>query len=80
MHIKDNIVNFLYDKNYFISLYDNNIFVFNYANLKNFSDRDIDIDFDNFNLLISGKNLLIKKMGKSELLISGDINNLKISK
>ncbi len=80
MHIKDNIVNFLYDKNYFISLYDNNIFVFNYANLKNFSDKDIDIDFDNFNLLISGKNLLIKKMGKSELLISGDINNLKISK
>lgn len=80
MHIKDNIVSFLYDKNYFISLYDNNIFVFNYVNLKNFSDRDINIDFDNFNLIISGKNLLIKKMGKSELLISGDINNLKISK
>ena len=33
MHIKDTLINFLYDKDYFISIYDTYIHVFNYRDL-----------------------------------------------
>lgn len=76
MNIKESLANFLYDKNYYISIFDNSIYFYNYEKLSNFNDDIIYVDFINFSIKIKGNNLLIKKMGQKELLVSGIINNI----
>ena len=60
MHIKENLTNFLYDKNYFISIYDNYIYVYNYFDLLLLTDTKIILKLEKFNLTINGENLYIQ--------------------
>ncbi len=76
MHIKDNLINFLYDKKYFINIYDNYIYVFNYEKLITLTSVLIILKLDNFNIEIKGKDLVITKMMPSEILIKGKIKNV----
>lgn len=76
MHIKDNLINFLYDKKYFINIYDNYIYVFNYEKLITLTSVLIILKLDNFNIEIKGKDLVITKMMPSEVLIKGKIKNV----
>ncbi len=76
MHMKDSLINFLYDKNYFINIYDEYIHVFNYEELISLSSNKIELKFSNFKLVIDGDNLFINKMFPNELLIKGIIKNV----
>lgn len=76
MHIKDNLINFLHDKKYFINIYDNYIYVFNYEKLITLTSVLIILKLDNFNIEIKGTNLVITKMMPSEILIKGKIKNV----
>lgn len=76
MHIKDNLINFLYDKKYFINIYDNYIYVFNYEKLLTLTSVLIILKLDNFNIEIKGKDLVITKMMPKEILIKGKIKNV----
>lgn len=76
MHIKDNLINFLYDKKYFINIYDNYIYVFNYEKLLTLTSVLIILKLDNFNIEIKGKDLVITKMMPNEILIKGKIRNV----
>lgn len=76
MHIKDNLINFLYDKKYLINIYDNYIYVFNYEKLITLTSVLIILKLDNFNIEIKGKDLVITKMMPSEILIKGKIKNV----
>ncbi len=76
MHIKDNLINFLYDKKYFINIYDNYIYVFNYEKLLTLTSVLIILKLDNFNIEIKGKDLVITKMMPNEILIKGKIKNV----
>ena len=51
----DNLKNYLYDKNYFINIYDNYIHIFNYIDLKEFKDDVIILQMSDFKLIIKGK-------------------------
>lgn len=73
LHFKDNFKNFLYDLDNFISIYENNLHVFNYEKLNKLSDKEIIIKIPNRLLIIIGNNLKIKQMTKQELLINGNI-------
>ena len=79
MHIKDTLINFLYDKKYFISIYDDFIHVFNYKELISLTSKLIILKMDKFNLEIKGDNLFIIKMFTNEILIKGTIKNVGIS-
>ena len=79
MHIKDTLINFLYDKKYFISIYDSYIHVFNYKELDSLTSKLIILKMDGFNLEIKGDNLFITKMEKREILIKGNIMNVGMS-
>ena len=79
MHIKDTLINFLYDKEYFISIYENYIHVFNYEELVSLTSKLIILKMDKFNLEIKGDNLFITKMEKREILIKGSILNVGMS-
>lgn len=73
LHFKDNFKNFLYDLENFITIYENNLHVFNYEKLEKLSDNEIIIRLDNKLIKIDGNNLKIKQMTKQELLINGNI-------
>lgn len=76
MHMKDSLINFLYDKKYFINIYDKYIHVFNYEELISLSSKKIELKFSNFKLVIDGDNLFINKMFPNEVLIKGTINKV----
>ena len=76
MHIKDNLINFLYDKKYFISFYENSIYCFNYNDLVSLSDDLIILSMDTFKIKITGSNLCIKKMSNKEILINGVLESI----
>ena len=79
MHIKDTLINFLYDKEYFISIYNNYIHIFNYQELNSLTSNLIILKMNKFTLNIKGDNLFITKMIPSEILIKGTITNVGIS-
>ena len=79
MHIKDNLINFLYDKDYFISLYENSIYVFNYTELIALKDNIAIININNIRINIKGDTFRVKKMSKKEILITGLIKEVGIT-
>ena len=76
MHIKDTLLNFLYDKDYFISMYDKYVHVFNYKKLVYIKEDVIKLDMEYFSFIIKGSSLFIVKMAKNEILIKGSIQGL----
>lgn len=76
MHIKDNLINFLYDKDYFIAIYDTFIHVFNYKELVSLTSKLILLKMDGFTLEIKGEDLFITRMMTNEMLIKGRINKV----
>ena len=59
MNIKDTLVNFLYDKEYFITIYENYIHVFNYKKFISLTSKLIVLEMNKFNLEIKGSELFI---------------------
>ena len=76
MKIIDNIKSFLYDKDYFINIFEDYIYVFNYLDLNHFSDHNINLKLEKFNLNIEGKDLTIVTMMEKEILIQGRIEKV----
>ena len=70
--------NYLSKEDYYVILYSNYIYIFNYKEIKKFTDTFIKLELNKMNLLIYGNDLLITKMEKRELLIKGNI--LKVEK
>lgn len=76
MHIKDNLTNFLYDKNYFISVYEKSIYLFNYCDLVTLAKEKIIVKFTGFQITITGEDLYIAKLLPKEMLIKGKFKNI----
>ena len=79
MHMKDNLINFLYDKNYFINIYDEYIHIFNYQELVSLSSEKIVLKLETFKLNIMGSVLFITKMLPNEILIKGKVSKVEFS-
>lgn len=73
MNIINNIREFLYNQNYFVSFFDQFIHIFNFNNLVVLTDTLIELEFNEFRLLLRGKNFIVKKMLKNEILVKGMI-------
>ena len=77
--MKDNLINFLYDKNYFINIYDEYIHIFNYRELISLSSKKIILKMESFKININGTDLFITKMLPNEILIKGIISKVEFS-
>ena len=73
MNIKDNILNYLYDRDYCLCMYDDYIYIFNFKYLDSFNEEKIVVSLSGKHLTLIGKDLLIIKITKEELLIKGKI-------
>lgn len=77
MHILNNLKNYLYDQNYIVNIYDNYLYLFNYAELLKMANDFLKVKFDTFEIEVKGKDFLIYKMTKKEMLIKGSIDNVR---
>lgn len=77
MDIMSSLKNFLYDKKFNIIFFDNNVYMYNYVNLKSLNNDLISLDFDKFILNIKGHNFIVKKLMKNEILINGTVSNVE---
>ncbi len=77
MHIWANLQSFLYDKEYFLAYFNNSLYVYNFNKVYLITKDRIIIDFNNKKLQIKGKNLFLRKSCGTELLIAGEIKEVK---
>lgn len=78
MNIKNNIVNYLFDRDYIVCLYDNCVYIFNYKYLDRFDEKRIEISLVDRKIAVKGNDLLIVKMTKEELLIKGAVDGIEM--
>ena len=80
MKIINNIKTFIYDKDYFVNVYDNKIHIYQYIDLLKLSEEEIIFKLSDFTLYISGSNLHIIKMASNELMIEGVLGNMEFKR
>ena len=73
LNIENTIIDFLYDKNYFITMYENFLYIYNFQEIITLTNELIMLSIENFKIKITGSDLKIKKINSSELLIEGNI-------
>ncbi|MDD2504823.1 MAG: YabP/YqfC family sporulation protein [Bacilli bacterium] len=73
----DVINNALKNTNYYICLYENKVYIYNYQEIVSFNHDYIKIALNQNNIKIKGSKMLIKKMHIHELLIEGNIESIK---
>jgi len=79
MKLISKIDKYLEDKNYEIIIKKQQVDIVNYKEILDFSINKISIKCDNTIIIIDGKNLIISKMMDNELLINGNIFNIRIN-
>jgi len=73
----ENLKSFLQDNKNKIIIFDNNIYICNYIDIKSFDENKIIISIKDKNVTINGKNITIKKLTKDEILINGNLENIE---
>ena len=76
MNFANALSNFLYDKNYFITIFDDKIHVYRFLEIKKMTKEEIELKLENFNITIRGNALRVLQMHKEDILIQGNIINI----
>ena len=71
MKIANALSNFLYDKQYFVTMFDDYLHIYKYQELIKLTSTMIVLKMDNFELKIIGQDLTIVQMNTEEVLITG---------
>lgn len=79
MKLINKIENYLSDNEYRIIIKDNSINIINYDEILDFSLTKISIRSKQKVIIIEGKNLIISKMLEDEVLVIGNITNIRIN-
>lgn len=79
MKLTSKLDRYLEDKNYKIIIQKNQVNIINFKEIIDFSDNKISLKCDNKRINVEGKNLIISKMIDDELLIIGNIYNIRIN-
>ena len=80
MKIINRLESYLSDNEYRIILRNSGVNIVNYDEIINFYSTQISIRIKNKILIFEGNNLVITKMLDDEILITGNITNIRINK
>lgn len=69
--------NYLRNEEHYIIIYSNYVYIYNYKEIKKFTDKYISLELNKLRVDIYGNDLLITKMESRELLIKGYIKNVE---
>lgn len=79
MKLVDRLEDYLYDNEYKIIVKKNQVDIVNYDEIIDISLNKISIKYRNKIFVIEGTNMVISKMLDNEILITGNISNLRIN-
>ena len=79
MKLFDRLDNYLSDREYKIIIKENYVNIVNYDEIIDFTLNSIIVKHKNKKIIIEGTNLTINKMVIDEVLITGNINNIRIN-
>lgn len=78
MKIFDRLNNYINENNFKITIGINYVNVVNYTLVLDFNSNLVSVKYNNGIVDISGTNLVVNKMLKDEILITGNIENIKL--
>ena len=78
MRLKKKLERYLYDKEYKIIIKENYVNIINYDEIIDFNLTNISVKYHDKVINIDGHNLTILKMIEDEVLITGEINAIRI--
>lgn len=78
MKIFDRLNNYINETNFKITIGINYVNVINYTKILDFNSNIISIEYNNGIVDITGINLVVNKMLEDEILITGNIENIKL--
>jgi len=78
MLLGNQIRNFINDSEFKITLYLNRVNIVNYTSIEHFDDYKIIIKINNKKVIIGGVKLGISKLLNDEVLITGQINDIRL--
>ena len=76
--ILDRIKDYIDPMDLEIHIYKNSIYIVNYTLISSFNDKKIEISSNNKKISVIGNKLVISKLKKDELCISGEIYEVKL--
>ncbi len=79
MKLINKLDRYLYDKEYKIIIKENYVDIINYTEIVDFNLNNISVKYQNKTITIEGNNLTISKMIEDEVLIIGQISNIRIN-
>lgn len=79
MKLLDRLDNYLYDKEYKITVKENYVDIVNYDEIVDFTLSKISVRYKNKIIIIEGKDLTISKMIDNEVLVTGIIAMIRIN-
>lgn len=80
MYLTEKVRKFLIDKNYYIDIYEDKIHVFHYIDILKLQDEEIILQMEEFKLTIKGANFRVSRLENREILISGVLESLNITR
>ena len=79
MKLINKLDRYLYDKEYKIIIKENYVNIINYDEIIDFNLNNISVKYQDKVIAIDGHNLTISKMVEDEVLIIGEISNIRIN-
>lgn len=71
---------YLNDDNFKLNISNNTIYIDNYINIDTLTDNKIALKCSKFLIIIEGTDFVIKKLVDKEILLTGEISNIKFIK
>lgn len=78
MHLYKTIKNFLLDQDYFIDLWKNYVHVYGFNKIEILQETKIVLTIQDFQLEITGHDFRVLKLTKQEILIQGNLKEMRI--
>ena len=78
MHLYKTLKSFLYDQDYFVDLWKDCLHVYGIVDIDTLKEQKIVLTLEKFKLEINGENFRVLKKKKKEILIQGEVSEMKV--
>ncbi len=78
MHLYKTLKSFLYDQDYFVDLWKDCLHVYGIVDIDTLKEQKIVLTLEKFKLEINGENFRVLKLSKKEILIQGEVSEMKV--
>ena len=78
MHLYKTLKSFLYDQDYFVDLWKDCLHVYGIVDIDTKKKKKIVLTLEKFKLEINGENFRVLKLSKKEILIQGEVSEMKV--